>query len=179
MTNAGFREVQRISVWWIWLAVFVPAVVMANIFVQQIVCGRPHGEHPGPDWLLWLLSIFLCVFVPALLWILRLTVSVSESGVHVRYYPFVNRTIPLADIRSFRARRYKPIREFGGWGIRTGLGRRKSAYNAKGNLGVELYLRDMRSVMLGSQRHEELAEALRQQGVVEDFRDSGDPRTEG
>ena len=44
--------------------------------------------------------------------------------------------------------------QFGGWGIRTGL-RRKSAYNAKGNLGVELYLRDRRSVMLGSQRPQE------------------------
>jgi len=166
MTTIDFQETQRISMWWVWLAVFVPAVIMASIFVQQIVFCRPHGEHPGPDWLVWVLTVFLCLCVPALLLILRLTVTVDEAGIHIRYYPFVRRTIPFTDIRSFQARRYRPIREFGGWGIRTGLGK-KSAYNAKGDLGVELYLRDMRSIMIGSQRHEDLAAALRKHGVAD------------
>ena len=166
MSANDFQEQQRISMWWVWVAVFVPAAIMLNIFVQQIVLGQPHGEHPGPNWLLWVLTVFLCLCVPALLLILRLTVTVDEAGIHIRYYPFVRRTIPFTDIRSFQARRYRPIREFGGWGIRTGLGK-KSAYNAKGDLGVELYLRDMRSVMIGSQRHEELAAALRRHGVAD------------
>ena len=166
MSGVEFQERQRIKVWWIWLAVVVPAVVMGSIFVEQIVHGRPHGEHPGPDWLVWLLSIFLCVLVPALLLVLELTVTVDDVGVHVRYFPFIRRTIPFSDIRACRAREYRPIREFGGWGIRTGLGR-KSAYNASGNLGVELYLNDGRSIMLGSQRHQELAAALREHGVME------------
>jgi hypothetical protein len=147
MTAIDFQEEQRIGIWWVWIAVLVPAAIMANIFVQQIVFGRPHGEHPGPDWLLWVLTVFLC-------------------GIHIRYYPFVRRTIPFADIRAFQARRYHPIREFGGWGIRSGLGK-KSAYNAKGDLGVELYLKDMRSIMIGSQRHEELAAVLRRHGLTD------------
>lgn len=166
MSATEFQEAQRLSIWWVWLAVLVPAGIMASIFVQQVVCNQPHGEHPGPDWLLWLLTIFLCLCVPALLLILRLTVTVGDEDVHIRYYPFVNRRIPFSDIRAFRARRYQPIREFGGWGIRSGLGK-KSAYNAKGNLGVELYLADTSSIMLGSQRHEELAEALRRRGLSE------------
>ncbi|UCF46258.1 MAG: hypothetical protein JSU89_03480 [Myxococcales bacterium] len=167
MTAIDFQEEQRISMWWVWLAVFVPAGIMVNIFVEQIVFCRPHGEHPGPDWLVWVLTVILCACVPALLWVLRLTVTISDEGVHVRYYPFVNRMIPFSDIRAFRARRYRPIREFGGWGIRTGLGK-KSAYNTKGDLGVELYLRNGRSIMIGSQRHEELAAAIRKRGVSED-----------
>jgi hypothetical protein len=79
----------------------------------------------------------------------------------------MNRTIAFHEIRAFGARRYRPIREFGGWGIRSGLGK-KSAYNASGNLGVELYLRNSQSIMLGSQRHEELAQALRKHGVPEE-----------
>jgi hypothetical protein len=167
MSRIYFQEQQRISMWWVWLAVLVPAAIMANIFVEQIVFGQPHGEHPGPDWLLWVLTLFLCLCVPALLWILRLTVTVDDAGIHIRYYPFVRRTIPFTDIRAFHARRYRPIREFGGWGIRSGLGK-KSAYNAKGNLGVELYLRNQRSIMIGSQRHEELAAAIRRQGITEE-----------
>ena len=164
MTEVDFREEQRIGVWWLWLAVFLPAAIMLNIFVQQIVLGRPHGSHPGPDWLVWVLTVFFCVGVPTLLLLLRLTVTVNDEGVHVRYYPFVKRTIPFTDIRSFRARRYQPIREFGGWGIRSGLGN-KSAYNARGDLGVELYLKDMSSIMIGSQRHQELAAAIGKHGV--------------
>ena len=166
MTVKDFREQQRISMWWVWLAVFVPAGIMASIFVEQILHGRPHGEHPGPDWLVWVLTVFLCICVPALLLILSLTVTVDSGGVHIRYYPFVRRTIPFGDIRAFRARRYRPIREFGGWGIRTGLGN-KSAYNASGDLGVELYLKNGRSIMLGSQRHHDLAAAIRKHGVSE------------
>ena len=115
MTTIDFQEEQRISMWWVWLAVLVPAAIMANIFVEQIVFGRPHGEHPGPDWLLWVLTVFLCLCVPALLLILRLTVTVDGGGIHIRYYPFVRRTISFSDIRAFQARRYRPIREFGGW----------------------------------------------------------------
>lgn len=166
MPETNFKETQRIDMWWVRLAVFVPAAVMLWIFAEQIVGGRPHGEHPGPDWLVWVLMIFLCVAVPALLLVLRLTVTVDDAGVHIRYYPFVNRVIPFSDIHTFRARQYRPIREFGGWGIRGGLGK-KMAYNASGNLGVELYLKNMTSVMIGSQRHLELAEALRNRGVVE------------
>jgi len=91
----------------------------------------------------------------------------EDQRINIRYYPFVRRTIHFAEVRAFRARRYRPIREFGGWGIRTGLGK-KSAYNAKGNLGVELYLRDLKSIMIGSQRPEELAAALRKHEITEE-----------
>ena len=161
-----FREEQRIGVWWIWLAVLIPAVVMLSIFWEQIVHGRPHGSHPGPDWMVWALTLLFCLGVPLLLWILRLTVTVDDEGIHIHYYPFVRRSIPFNEVRAFCARRYRPIREFGGWGIRSGLGK-KMAYNAKGDLGVELYLDDKRSVMIGSQRHEELAAAIRKHQVVE------------
>lgn len=164
MTAIDFQEQQRISMWWVWLAVLVPAGIMLNIFVEQIVFGRPHGEHPGPNWLVWGLTLFLCVGVPALLWILRLTVTVDDGGIHIHYFPLFRRTIPFSDIHLIQARRYRPIVEFGGWGIRGGLGKR-SAYNAKGDLGVELYLKDTKSIMIGSQRHEELAAAIRKHGV--------------
>ena len=90
MSANDFQEQQRISMWWVWLAVFVPAAIMLNIFVQQIVLGQPHGEHPGPNWLLWVLTVFLCLCVPALLLILRLTVTVDEARDAMVSFCFVN-----------------------------------------------------------------------------------------
>ena len=70
----------------------------------------------------------------------------------------VRREIPLADITHFEARTYRPIREYGGWGVRRGAG--GMAYNVSGNRGVEFRLADGKSLLIGSQRPEELALAL-------------------
>ena len=57
-----------------------------------------------------------------------------------------------------RARTYSPLREYGGWGLR-GWGTSR-AYNVSGNRGVELTLQDGSSIMIGSQRADELAQAI-------------------
>lgn len=66
------------------------------------------------------------------------------------------------DLASALARRYRPLGEFGGWGIR-GFGDRR-ALNMRGDEGVEIrYARKGRaaSVLIGSQRPRELEHALR------------------
>ena len=76
-------------------------------------------------------------------------------------FPLFLRRIRLDEIASAQADTYAPIREYGGWGIKGVPG--NSALNARGNRGVRLTLRDGRRVLIGSQRPEELAEALRLQ----------------
>jgi hypothetical protein len=92
----------------------------------------------------------------------RLVVRVSPEGLDVDFHPLTHRHIPLADISSCEARVYRPIREFGGWGIRLGWKGGK-AYNVHGNRGVQLTLRSGESVLLGSQRADELALVIRRQ----------------
>jgi hypothetical protein len=161
-----FREEQRIDMWWVRLTVLAVAA-MAWLSVLSPPLFRCEGASCKElAWLPWVLIPLIGVGLPLLFFVLRLTVTIDADGVHVRYYPFIKRQIAFSDIESFCARRYRPIREFGGWGIRSGLGK-KAAYNAKGDRGVELYLRDGHSLMLGSQRPKELAAALRARGVAE------------
>ena len=68
------------------------------------------------------------------------------------------RTIPIADVTHVETRTCAPLREYGGWGIR-GLGSNR-AYNVSENQGVEVVLFDGRKVLIGSQRAEELAQAI-------------------
>lgn len=91
----------------------------------------------------------------------RLVVRVSPEGLDVEFHPLTHRHIPLTDIASCEARVYRPMREYGGWGIRWGWKGR--AYNIRGNRGVQLTLRSGESVLLGSQREDELASVIRQQ----------------
>jgi hypothetical protein len=71
--------------------------------------------------------------------------------------------IPTSEILSAEARAYRPVRDYGGWGIR-GFGRRR-ALNARGNLGVLVTRQDGSTLMIGSQRPRELLEALARAGV--------------
>jgi hypothetical protein len=66
-------------------------------------------------------------------------------------------------VAEAEVREYSALREFGGWGIR--VGRSGKAYSAYGTQGVQLWLKDDSRILIGSQRTEELAAALRLAGA--------------
>jgi len=92
--------------------------------------------------------------------IFSLTTEVRRDGIYIRFSPLHRsfRKIPLVDLMRHEVRTYSPIREYGGWGIR--YGRKGTAYNARGNRGVQLELSDGKQVLIGSQKPEELARAI-------------------
>ena len=60
----------------------------------------------------------------------------------------------------YAARVYRPIREYGGWGIR--YGKNGKAYNISGDRGVQLELQNSKPLLIGSQRADELAQTIQQ-----------------
>ncbi len=139
-----------------------PAMLAWWAFLALVVQGRPMGSNPPPVWLVVALWLLIGMGLPALFGQMRLFIEVTPDAVLVRYRPFSRRSIPIADIQKVEARTYEALREYGGWGIR-GWSKEKMAYNVSGNKGVELTLRDGRSLMLGSQRADELAAAVEDQ----------------
>ena len=99
------------------------------------------------------------VGLPLLLAWAHLQLVVTDQEIVIDYRPFSRRRIPLSEVMGATARDYDALREYGGWGIK-GWSRDKRAYNVSGKRGVELFLRDGRSVMLGSLRADELAAAI-------------------
>ena len=163
-TTPLFSEVQRFRHWFFWIPISIVTVVIWWQFVQQIIIGRPPGTEPIPDWAAWALAIVFGIGFPVFAAIARLLTEVRPGMLSVRLIPFRGKYIPTRDIQSADAREYSPMREFGGWGIRTsGDGGR--AYNAYGNMGVQLVLTDGKRVLVGTQRAEELLAALRLAGA--------------
>lgn len=158
--DVAFREVQWMRrVVWVMVLILGITVLSWYSFIQQIILGRPFGSQPGPDWSVWLLwAVFGLVF-PAMFYIMRLVVEVRADHVYIRYYPIMRRRIPLAQIDHVEARRYNPIGEYGGWGIK-GWWLGRISYTVSGTRGVELTLRNGRRVMIGSRRADELATAI-------------------
>src|SRR5439155_20947166 len=122
---------------------------------RQLVLGKPVGDHPASNTIIAAtVALFVVWFIE-----LELVTEVRDDVLEIRFRGlFVRRAIPLAEIRHFEARTYRPIREYGGWGVRRGAA--GMAYNVSGKRGVELWLADGKSPLIGSQRPEELALAL-------------------
>ena len=95
---------------------------------------------------------------------MRQTTTVTTDSVTVRFGVFYKTRIPLAEVRQADAVEYRPIAEYGGWGIR-GFGRRR-ALNARGNRGVLLTRADGSTLLIGSQKPRELLQAFSRVGVA-------------
>ena len=159
MEGIIFREEQKMAtVWWLTLIIAAITGLMWYGFIQQIILGRPFGTNPGPDWSMWLLWVVFGIGFPIVWAMIRLIVEVRDDYLLIRYYPFTTRKVSFVDIKRAEARTYSPLREYGGWGVR-GWGK-KMAYNVSGNKGVEVELQDGQTIMIGSQRSEELALVL-------------------
>jgi hypothetical protein len=105
------------------------------------------------------LGIAVGLGVAALLVFGALHTEVRPDGLYVRFVPFTRQhRFDWSEIVSAEARRYRPILEYGGWGIRwSGKGK---AYNVHGDRGVQLVLADGRRLLIGSQEAEALARAI-------------------
>jgi hypothetical protein len=158
-----FRESQLFRVWMFWVPVAIVTVVVWWQFYEQIVRNNPQGTQPLPDWAAWVLAIVFGIGFPVFGYFVRLVTEVHSSDVHVRIFPFAGSRITLEDVKEAEVREYAAQREFGGWGVRNGQSGK--AYTAYGNRGVQLWLKDGSRTLIGSQRPQELAAALKSAGV--------------
>jgi hypothetical protein len=126
-----------------WLLVVLGAVAIPLLL----------GPFSLVGWAVW-------VVVAVLLLGVRLRTEVREDGVYVKLWPVHRsfRRIPWSDIERHEPVEYDSLRRFGGWGLRVRPG--EVAYNVGGSRGVLIDRPDQRSVLIGSGRAEELAEAI-------------------
>ena len=109
--------------------------------------------------------VLLCVVAAILFGVLtmRQTTTVSPEAVTARFGLLYTARIPVAEVASAQAVAYRPVRDYGGWGIR-GTGRRR-ALNTRGDKGVLLTRRDGSTLLIGSQKPRDLLAALQRAGV--------------
>lgn len=148
MTTTIFEENQSFRQPWLW------AVMLTTVAVV-VVASFLAPESQAVSWVVLPFVLALAV----LLYAIRLTVQVDTEAVRISFLPLWKKTIPLGHIVRWEARTYRPILEYGGWGIRYTLGR-GWAYNVSGNQGVQLELANGQRILIGSQRAEELAAVI-------------------
>ena len=94
---------------------------------------------------------------------MRVSTTITRQDVRVRCGFLYSLRVPVSEIARAEALQYRPIRDYGGWGVR---GTRKHrALNARGDRGVLITRRDGSTVMIGSQKPRQLLDALALVGV--------------
>ena len=110
-----------------------------------------NGGLIGLTAVLWLVYLRLVT--------VRLTTEVREQEIAIRLRGLFLRTrIPMNEIRSATVAECDPLRDFGGYGFRTG--RAGKAYLANGKRGVRLELEDHTKVFLGSRKPKALLDCV-------------------
>ena len=135
-------------------------------FYRQFVLGLPFGSKPLSDAGLLIAGLlsFVVLFVSA--WLLFgsvLQVTITDKGVLCQFWPFFRkqRVISPQEISHWEVRTYKPIVEYGGWGVRWGNSKTGDAYNVHGNKGLQLVLKSGKRLLIGTQRPEAIAYAMK------------------
>jgi hypothetical protein len=102
----------------------------------------------------------LLLYGGIILLLMRMRTTVYGDRIVVQYgwVRLVRITIPLSEVQSCRPVTYRPMREFGGWGIRRDWGGRK-AYTARGNQAAEL-VTTKRTILIGSAMPDQLCAAV-------------------
>ena len=79
-------------------------------------------------------------------------------SIRITFAPFTEFIIPFDTIKSYEIRKYRPIREYGGWGIR--FNRHGKAYTVKGTLGLQMELTNGEKILIGTENPDKLLMVL-------------------
>lgn len=149
-----FTEKQRFNQWWIWLLLVVSSIAPIIVLYREYI-NRSSFQNIR-------LSSFIVLFlVFLLLVILRLKTTITSKSIHLVYFPFVWKTIDLADIETMKVVNYGFV---GGWGIRfwTSYG---TVYNVRGNKGLHIKLKNGKQLVIGTQKTQELEKVVEQLNI--------------
>jgi hypothetical protein len=169
MEKVLYKEEQRFNQWWIWLLlIFTFAVSVVPIcygLYHQVHTGKPWGDNPASNTGLLIIAIFTTLLMAGLLLLFkatRLCIEIRYDGIYFMYLPFIRkwRSVSKDEIERYTVGKYSPVGEYGGWGVRRSYGKYGRAYNVSGNLGLRLYLKNGKVLLLGTQRAQAISYAM-------------------
>lgn len=162
-----FQEQQRFNQWWIWLIIIGINILPFYGIYQQIIMGQTFGTKPMSN-AGWLIFAAFMLLVTLFMLSFRLVTLIKTDGIYVRFYPIQTsmKFYKWDEISKLYVRKYKPIREFGGWGLRYGFFGKGRALNVSGNNGLQIEFTNGNKLLIGTQKPEAIKEVLYKAGQI-------------
>ena len=109
----------------------------------------------------FIISIILSIFLSNCL-----ITQITVDGIYVRFPPFMpsEQKYLWKDIREVYVIKYKPITQYGGWGMR--IGPYGKAFNISGTTGLQVIFHDNSRLLIGTNQPQKLIAVLRRLGKM-------------
>ncbi len=126
-----YYEIQQFRQVWVWTILLIVFIAL----IIPIFLG-------GIGILLSLILVSFSFGLIFLFWRMALITTIIDDGINIIFIPFKNFIIPFNKIKEYHIRQYRPIIEYGGWGIRVKLKgiRSGKAYTVSGITGLLINL---------------------------------------
>jgi|SRR5690606_38888570 hypothetical protein len=153
-----FRECQRFRQWWLWaLLVLVTALFIVEVILADGSTARGDGALGvvGLSIALAMTILFVLLFAVS-----KLETEIRADGIYVRFFPFhlKFKTYLWRHLHSVTVRKYSPLAEYGGRGLR-GFGKNR-AFNISGDMGIQLITTRGARLLIGTRQPEVASEAI-------------------
>ena len=157
-----FIEEQRFSQLWLHMLLIVSFIIPVVLVTREWIQSTNNDTEAKIGFFVVTGSIIL---VYGLIYSFKLKTRIDEKGIYYRFIPFhlSNKFIAWDELNNAYVRKYDPISEFGGWGMKGGFLWRKNkgtAYNVKGDVGLQLELKTRKKILIGTQKEEEVKRVL-------------------
>lgn len=131
------KEIQRMSQKWLWLL-----LISINIFFLYNLISSSNFE------IINLFSVLVLLSVTYFFYRIKLIYSITEKSIIINFAPFLKKTIQINDIVGISIIKYRPLKDYGGWGIR--IKNNITAYTIGGNTGILISLKNKEQILIGS-----------------------------
>ena len=155
-----FVEKQRLSYW---LLIGVIILAFAIRLIKLIMHNKAITFDRFDDILISVAIIFSIYLICVM------KTFINEDGIYVKFLPFMwkYKFISWENVENANIKKYRPILESGGWGMRFDLfsKAKKTYYTTRGNIGLQLELKNGKNVLIGTQQPQEIEEVLKKLNI--------------
>lgn len=153
-----FTEEQRLPRWKLFLITgfLISLMVFLCIKFMEATIDKKAA-------VIMLVSILIYALLIVFVFKVKLASKINEQGIYYRFFPlhFKERFIPWNDLGKVFIRKYNPVLEYGGWGVRLNYYRKRGrAFNVSGNIGLQLILKNGKKILIGTHKEYEMKQVL-------------------
>lgn len=155
-----FKEEQRFTQGYTLIILITSLILPLSLVLVEY--SKENSTMTVTDLLVTTVAILSII---GLLFLFKLNTRIDENGIHYRFFPFHFRTktITWKELNTAYTRKYQPILEYGGWGLRAGFFNKSkgTAFNVSGNLGIQLEFSNGKKILIGTQKKEVVDRVLK------------------
>ena len=153
-TKTFFHETQRFNKWWVWgLLVLIAASFAVSLYKnwngwQTLGTAR------------FIVPFIVIILVNALILLSKLETMIKQDGIYVKFFPFhlSFKRYEWQKQKEVYVRKYHPLSEYGGWGVRWGIAGK--TFNISGKWGIQLVSKEGQRLLVGTQKAEDVRKVL-------------------